>query len=61
MTFYGDDFRNMLGLEKANDLGYLSIKFKEDELHSMREYYHEFPKSFSFNYESATCMCTPAW
>ena len=35
MTFYGDDFRNMLGLEKANDLGDLAVKFKEDDLHSM--------------------------
>ena len=31
MTFYGDNFRNMLGLEKANDPGDLTIKFKEDE------------------------------
>ena len=37
MTFYGDDFRNMLGLEKADDPGDLTIKFKEkDELHSTR-------------------------
>ena len=50
MTFYGDDFRNMLGLEKANDLGDLIIKFEEDELCSMREYYYEFQKSCSFNY-----------
>ena len=34
MTFYGDDFRNMLRLEKANDPGDLTIKFKKDELHS---------------------------
>ena len=27
MTFYGDNFRNMLGLEKANDPGDLTIKF----------------------------------
>ena len=53
MTFYGDNFRNMLGLEKANDPGDLTIKFKEDELHSMREYYYEFPKSCSFNYKGA--------
>ena len=53
MTFYGDDFGNMLGLEKANDLGDLPIKFKEDELRSMREYYYEFPKSCSFNYKGA--------
>ena len=52
MTFYGDDFRNMLGLEKANDQGDLTIKFKEDELHSTKEYY-EFPKSCSFNYKGA--------
>ena len=48
MTFYGDNFRNMLGLEKANDPGDLTIKFEKDELHSMREYYYEFPKSCSF-------------
>ena len=53
MIFYGDDFRNMLGLEKANDLGDLTIKFKEDELHSMKEYCYEFPKSCSFNYKGA--------
>ena len=53
MTFYGDNFRNMLGLEKANDLGDLTIKFKKDELHSTREYYYEFPKSCSFNYKGA--------
>ena len=53
MTFYGDNFRNMLGLEKANDLGDLTIKFKEDELHSMRDYYYEFPKLCSFNYKGA--------
>ena len=53
MTFYGDDFRNMLGLEKANDLGDLTIKFKDDELHSTKEYYYEFPKSCSFNYKGA--------
>ena len=29
MTFYGDDFRNMLGLEKANDQGDLTIKFQK--------------------------------
>ena len=51
MTFYGDDFRNMLGLEKAKDPGDLTIKFKEDELHSTKEYYYEFPKSCSFNYK----------
>ena len=43
MTFYGDDFRNMLGLEKASDLGDLTTKFEKDELCSMREYYYEFP------------------
>ena len=53
MSFSGDDFRNMLGLEKANDLGDLTIKFKEDELHSTKEYYYEFPKSCSFNYKGA--------
>ena len=54
MTFYGDVFRNILGLEKANDLGDLTIKFEEkDELHSTREYYYEFPKSCSFNYKGA--------
>ena len=53
MTFYGDDFRNMLGLEKANDPGDLTIKFKEDELHSRKEYYYEFPKFCSFNYKGA--------
>ena len=53
MTFYRDDFRNMLGLEKANDLDDLTIKFKEDELHSMKEYYYEFPKSCSSNYKGA--------
>ena len=52
MTFYGDDFRNMLGLEKANDPGDLTMTFKEDELCSMREYY-KFPKSCSFNYKGA--------
>ena len=53
VTFYGDDFRNMLGLEKANDPGDLTIKFKEDELHFTKEYYYEFPKSCSFNYKGA--------
>ena len=53
MTFYGDDFRNMLGLEKVNDPGDLTIKFEKDELHSTREYYYEFPKSCSFNYKGA--------
>ena len=53
MTFYGDDFRNMLGLEKANDPGDLTIKFEKDELCSTREYYYEFPKSCSFNYKGA--------
>ena len=53
VTFYGDDFRNMLGLEKANGPGDLTIKFKKDELRSMREYYYEFPKSCSFNYKGA--------
>ena len=53
MTFYGEDFRNMLGLEKANDLGDLTIKFKEDEMRSTKEYYYEFPKSCSFNYKGA--------
>ena len=53
MTFYGDDFINMLGLEKANDPDDLTIKFKEDELHSGKEYYCEFPKSCSFNYKGA--------
>ena len=52
MTFYGDNFRNMLGLEKANDLGDLTIKFKKDELHSTKECY-EFPKLCSFNYKHA--------
>ena len=51
MTFYGDDFRNKLGLEKVSDPGDLTIKFEKDELHSMREYYYEFPKSHSFNYK----------
>ena len=40
MTFHGDDFRSMLGLEKANDPGDLTVKFKEDELRSMKEYYY---------------------
>ena len=53
MTFYGDDFRNMLRLVKANDLGDLTIKFKEDELHSRKEYYYEFQKSCSFSYKGA--------
>ena len=53
MTFYGDDFRNMLGLEKANDPGNSTIKFKEDELCSTKEYYYEFPKSCSFSYKGA--------
>ena len=53
MKFYGDDLRNMLGLEKANDPGDLTIKFEKDELRSMREYYYEFPKSCSFNYKGA--------
>ena len=53
MTFYGDDFRNMLGLEKTNDPGDLTIMFKEDELHSMREYCYEFPESCPFNYKGA--------
>ena len=53
MTFYGDNFRNMLGLEKANDLHDLTIKFKEDELHSTKEHYYEFPKSCTFDYKGA--------
>ena len=54
MTFYGDDFRNMLGLEKANDPSDLTIKFEEkDELCSTREYYYEFLNSCSFNYKGA--------
>ena len=55
MTFYGDDFRNMLGLEKANDPDDLTIKFKkEDDLCSTtKEYYYEFPKLCSFNYKGA--------
>ena len=53
MTFYGDDFRNMLGLEKANDPGDLTIKFEKDELCSTREHYYEFPKSCFFNYKGA--------
>ena len=53
MTFYRDNFRNMLGLEKTNDLDDSTIKFKEDELHSRKEYYYEFPKSCSFNYKGA--------
>ena len=53
MKFYGNNFRNMLGLEKANDPGDLTIKFKEDELHSGKEYYYEFLKSCSFNYKGA--------
>ena len=53
MTFYGDNFRSMFGLEKANDLDDLTIKFEKDELHSMIEYYYEFPKSCSFNYKGA--------
>ena len=43
----------MLGLEKASDLGDLTIKFEKDELRSMKEYYCEFPKPCSFNYKSA--------
>ena len=62
MTFYGDDFRNMLGLEKANDPGDLTIKFEEkDELHSAREYYYEFPNRAPSIIRVLTCMCTPAW
>ena len=61
MTFYGDDFRNMLGLEKANDPGDLTIQLEEDELCSTREYYYEFPKSCSLIIRVLTCMCTPAW
>ena len=53
MTFNGNDFRNMLVLEKANDVGDLTIKFKEDELCSTKEYYYEFPKSCSFSYKGA--------
>ena len=53
MRFYGDNFRNMLGLEKANDPGGLTIKFEKDELHSTRKYYYEFPKLCSFNYKGA--------
>ena len=54
MTFHGDDFRNMLGLEKANDPGELTIKFEEkDELRSTEEYHYEFPKPCSFNYKGA--------
>ena len=52
MTFYGDNFRNMLGLEKANDLGDLTIKFEKDELCSTREYYYEFPKLCSLDTEA---------
>ena len=61
MTFYGDDFRNMLGLEKANDPGDLTIKFEKDELHSTREYYYEFPNCAPLIIRVLTCMCTPAW
>ena len=53
MTFYGDDFRNMLELEKASDPGDLTIKFEKDELHSMRGYYYEFLKLCSFNCKGA--------
>ena len=53
MTFYGDIFRDMLGLEKVSDLSDLTIKFEKDELCSMREYYYEFPKLCSFNYKGA--------
>ena len=52
MTFYVDDFRNMLGLEKANDPAELTIKFEEkDELRSTGEYHYEFPKLCSFHYK----------
>ena len=58
MTFHGDDFRNMLGLEKANDPGELTIKFEEkDELRSTEEYHYEFPKSCSFNYKGCSHVC----
>ena len=60
MTFYAYDFRNMLGLEKANGPGDLTIKFKEDELHSRKEYYYEFPKSAPLIIKVLTCTCTPA-
>ena len=61
MTFYGNNFRNMLVIEKANDLGDLTIKFENDELHSMREYYYEFPNRAPLIIRVLTCMCTPAW
>ena len=62
MTFYGDDLRNMLGLEKANDPGDLTIKFEEkDELRSTEEYHYEFPNRAPLIIRVLTCTCTPAW
>ena len=40
-------------LETCWDLSDLTIKFKEDERCSTKEYYYEFPKSCSFNYKGA--------
>ena len=63
MTFYGDNFRNMLGLEKANDLGDLTIKFKEkDELCTTRgNIIMNFQNCAPLIIRVLTCMCTPAW
>ena len=56
MTFYGDDFRNMLELEKANDQGDLTIKFKEEENIIMN-----FQNLAPLIIKVLICMCTPAW
>ena len=62
MTFYGDDFRNMLGLEKASDPSDLTIKFEKDELCSTREYFiMNFQNHTPLIIRVLTCMCTPAW
>ena len=53
MTFHGDDFRNMLGLEKANDPGELTIKFEEIIMN--------FQNRAPLIIRVLTCMCIPAW
>ena len=61
MTFYGDDFRNMLVLEKASDPSDLTIKFEKDELHSQENIIMNFQNHAPLIIRVLTCMCTPAW
>ena len=62
MTFYGDDFRNMLGLEKANDPGDLTIKFEEKMSCVPQEnIIMNFQNRAPLIIRVLTCTCTPAW